>query len=55
MEILTINQVTEMTSLSRSTISAAINEHRFPRQIRLSTRRVGWRRSDLEGWMKKAA
>ena len=55
MEILKINQVTAMTSLSRSTIYAAINENRFPRQIRLSTRRVGWRRSDIEEWMNNAA
>ena len=48
--LLRLPSVVLLTGLSRSTIYQMISEHRFPRPVRLGTRAVAWRRSDLEQW-----
>ena len=45
-----ISTVVRLTGLGRSTIYRLIAEHRFPAQVRIGTRAVGWRWSDLERW-----
>lgn len=42
--------VVRMTGLCRATIYRMIAEKRFPPQVRIGTRAVGWRVSDLERW-----
>jgi prophage regulatory protein len=42
--------VTRMTGLGRSTIYRLVAEDKFPSPVRLGTRAVGWRRTDLEQW-----
>jgi prophage regulatory protein len=39
-----------LTGLGRSTIYRLIAEDKFPAQVRIGTRAVGWRWSDLERW-----
>jgi prophage regulatory protein len=45
-----IATVVQMTGLCRATIYRMIAEKRFPAQVRIATRAVGWRMSDLERW-----
>lgn len=42
--------VVRMTGLCRATIYRMIAEKRFPAQVRIGSRAVGWRWSDLERW-----
>jgi prophage regulatory protein len=42
--------VVRVTGLGRSTIYRLIAEERFPPQVRIGARAVGWRWTDLEKW-----
>jgi len=42
--------VMRMTGLGRSTIYRLIAERKFPSPVRLGTRAVAWRSSDLDQW-----
>lgn len=48
-----LNQVRQMTALSKSTIYRLIGEGSFPKQINLSARSVAWRTSDIEQWCEE--
>ena len=48
--LLRIGAVTRLIGLGRSTIYRLMAESRFPTPVRLSTRAIAWRRSDLERW-----
>ena len=52
LRILRLKEVTAKTGLSRSTIYALIGRGRFPRQIRLSQRAVGWYATDVDTWLQ---
>jgi prophage regulatory protein len=45
--------VVRMTGLCRATIYRMIAEKRFPAQVRIGSRAVGWRWSDLERWSEE--
>ncbi len=45
--------VVHMTGLCRATIYRMIADKRFPAQVRIGSRAVGWRWSDLESWSKE--
>lgn len=45
-----MSTVLRVTGLGRSTIYRLIAEDKFPAQVRIGTRAVGWRWSDLERW-----
>jgi prophage regulatory protein len=45
-----IDTVVRVTGLCRATIYRLIAADKFPAQVRLGTRAVGWRWSDLERW-----
>jgi prophage regulatory protein len=45
-----MSTVLRLTGLGRSTIYRLIAEDKFPAQVRIGTRTVGWRWSDLEQW-----
>jgi len=42
--------VTRMTGLGRSTIYRLVAQEKFPLPVRLASRAVAWRRSDVEQW-----
>lgn len=52
LRLLKVGEVTRLTSLHRATIYRMIEAGQFPRQIRLSKRRVVWRASDVEHWLQ---
>jgi prophage regulatory protein len=45
-----MSTVVRLTGLGRSTIYRLISEEKFPAQVRIGTRAVGWRWADLERW-----
>ena len=45
--------VVSITGLCRATIYRMIADKRFPAQVRIGLRAVGWRSSDLERWSKE--
>ena len=49
--ILRRDQVSELTGLARATIYAKVAAGTFPRPIRLGSRSVGWRLSDIDEWI----
>jgi prophage regulatory protein len=49
---LRMTAVMRMTGLGRSTIYRLIAERKFPRQVQLSQRAVGWRPADLDAWSR---
>ncbi len=44
-------QVTEQTTLSRSSIYLFISQGKFPPPLSLGSRSVGWRQSDITAWI----
>lgn len=50
--ILRINTVLERTGLSRSTMYRKMQNGTFPKNVQISTRRVGWRDSAISEWLK---
>ena len=50
-QILKRPRVQELTSLPVSTLYAWVAQGRFPAPVRLGLRSVGWRRSDVQGWL----
>ncbi len=47
---LRLPSVVRVTGLGRSTIYRLMSEGQFPRPVRLASRAVAWRRSDIDGW-----
>ncbi len=50
--VLPLNEVMHLTGLSKSTLYKLSNEGAFPRQVQLTTRRVGWVESQVLGWIQ---
>ena len=50
-KILRRPDVEAITGLSRSTLYQWIAEGRFPRPVKLGTRSVGWRESEINAWV----
>jgi prophage regulatory protein len=50
--ILRLPQVISEVGLSRSAIYQRISEDRFPKQINLGGRSVGWLASEIQSWIK---
>ena len=51
LQFLRLPQVKELTALSRSTIYAEIKSDRFPKQVRLTAKSVGWLLSDIQDYL----
>jgi len=49
--ILRIRDVMAATGLSRSTLYAFIADGKFPKQVSLGPRCVGWRQVDVDRWI----
>ena len=47
---LRIAEVERVTGLPRATIYEMVGKGRFPRQVRLSPRAVGWLESEISEW-----
>ena len=52
-QFLRLRAVSRMTGLARSTILRMIAKNDFPAPVRLATRIIAWRRSDLERWSEQ--
>lgn len=51
-KLLTKSEVSKMLTLSKSTLERLIKKGRFPRPIKLSTHRVGWKESVVLAWIE---
>ena len=51
MRIMRLKEVIEKTGLSRSTIYNLISQGKFPKQIDLGARSVGWVDTEIEEWL----
>jgi len=51
-KILRLPEVKTQTGLSRSSIYKRISESKFPKQINLGGRAIGWLESDIQNWIK---
>ncbi|WP_371923090.1 helix-turn-helix transcriptional regulator [Agarivorans sp. TSD2052] len=45
-------QVVEETGLSYSTIYRLYRANKFPKPVRLSARRIAWKKEEVEQWRK---
>ncbi|MET3473524.1 prophage regulatory protein [Novosphingobium sp. 1529] len=50
--ILRLNAVLDRTGLTRATLYRKIQAGTFPKQVRIATRRTGWRESAIREWMR---
>ncbi len=50
--ILRLPQVKARTGLSRSLIYLLIKEGKFPKQVNLGDRAVGWLESEIDSWIE---
>jgi prophage regulatory protein len=55
MNILTIDQVAEKTTLCRRTIYNYEKAGRFPEKVKLGERCVGWVASEVDAWLRARA
>lgn len=51
MKIFTMKEITNLSSLSRSTILRMVSRGTFPQRVQLSPRRYGWKVIDIEIWL----
>ena len=49
--VIRLEEVCELVGLARSTIYARVSAGGFPAPIRLGSRSVGWRLSDIDAWL----
>ena len=50
-KFLRLHSVIDLTGLSKSSIYKQIQEHAFPRQVRIGDRAVAWLESDIDRWV----
>lgn len=51
--VLDIGGVIKLTTLSQSTIYAMVKKGEFPKQKRIGSNRVVWRRDEVVAWLDK--
>ena len=51
--IMRFPEVVAQTGLSRATLYRLMNECKFPRQVQLTSRSVGWYVKDIEKWLQE--
>jgi len=54
-QVLKLPQVLTLVAKSRSSLYQAIQDGAFPPPIRLGSRSVGWRSSEIRAWIQSAA
>ena len=52
-QFLRLQAVSRMTGLAKSTVLRLFAKNAFPPPVRLATRVIAWRRSDLERWSEE--
>ncbi|KXJ57138.1 MAG: hypothetical protein AXW17_13185 [Colwellia sp. Phe_37] len=52
MQILKVSEVIKRTGLSRTTLWRLERDGKFPRSIKLSVNRVGWRENEVDEWIE---
>lgn len=50
-ELLTRQEVAQLTRLSKSSVERYIRQNRFPKPIDLGPNRVAWVRSEIDAWI----
>jgi prophage regulatory protein len=50
--ILRLREVMRLTGMSRSSTYAAIADGKFPKQVQLTRRCVGWRANEIDKWLR---
>lgn len=53
--MLSLRDVVNKTSLSRSTIARLEDQGDFPKRIKISTRRICWLENDIEAFINRKA
>lgn len=53
MRILRIQQVLDMTGLSRSTLYLYVQNRSFPPQVQLGEKIVGWVEDEVKNWIRE--
>ena len=51
MKLLSLNQVCELTSLSRTAVNKRRNAGTFPAEVRISEKRIGFVESEVMEWI----
>jgi prophage regulatory protein len=51
-KIVRFPQISELTSLSRTTIWRLESEGNFPKRLKVGNRGVGWLLNEVENWMR---
>ena len=51
--IMRFPEVVAQTGLSRATLYRLMNECKFPRQVQLTSRSLGWYVKDIEKWLQE--
>jgi prophage regulatory protein len=51
-QIIRLAEVKARTGLSTSAIYEAVAASRFPRQLKISTKSVGWLASEIDAWIE---
>jgi prophage regulatory protein len=51
--IMRFPEVVKRTGLSRSTVYRLLSERKFPSQVQLTSRSVGWYARDIEAWLQE--
>jgi prophage regulatory protein len=54
-ELILHSDLKRLVPLSRTTMWRMERRGEFPRRISISDRRVAWRRSEIEAWLKRRA
>ena len=49
--ILSMSDVVQITGMSRATIYALMSRGTFPQAAKIGVRRIGWKTSQIKGWM----
>ena len=50
--LISLREVEQQTSLSRSTLYDLIRNKKFPAQIRVTERRIAWIQSEITSWIE---
>ena len=51
-EIVRMNDLTKILSMSRSTILRMVKAKKFPKSVKLGARSVGWSKHEVEIWCR---
>ena len=51
LRVLRMNETVKRTGYSRGSIYRLMAEEKFPKQIKLGARAIGWIESDVEAWI----